>query len=95
MLFGKVINRGEKAEGTVPAAYNRSLRKFGKLYWPHLHFQLQDGLSFYYSAGLPIRFSNIKLDSNPNYSLMDSRPHMDAAKIPEGRISRGYYVSNN
>lgn len=61
---------------------------------PHLHFQLQDGLGSYDSAGLPIRFSNIQLNSHSIYGRMDSRPYMDLEKIPKGLITRGYNVSN-
>lgn len=62
---------------------------------PHLHFQLQDGPSFYFSAGLPIRFSNIKINKPSNYGCIDKRPCMDTQRILPGRITRGYNVSNN
>lgn len=62
---------------------------------PHLHFQLQDGPSFYFSAGLPIRFSNIKINRPSNYDCIDKRPCMDTQRILPGRITRGYNVSNN
>jgi hypothetical protein len=61
---------------------------------PHLHFQVQDGASFYHSAGIPIRFKNLKLNIQPNYLSMDPRPCMVIDKIPEGLITRGYRVSN-
>lgn len=61
---------------------------------PHLHFQLQNDRSFYYSAGLPIRFSNIKLITPSNYKNMDPRPNMDISKVGDGLITRGYQVSN-
>lgn len=60
---------------------------------PHLHFQLQNGQSFYSSAGLPIRFSNIYLSNPTNYENIDSRPRMDKTDIPDGMITRGYNVS--
>jgi hypothetical protein len=60
---------------------------------PHLHFQIQDGAGFYQSAGLPIKFTNRKLNLQPNYYSMDPRPCMDIDKIPEGLITRGYRVS--
>ncbi|MBV1757725.1 MAG: M23 family metallopeptidase [Dethiosulfatibacter sp.] len=62
---------------------------------PHLHFQLQDGPSFYDSAGLPIKFCNIKLETPLKYKNSDPRPNMESSKIPEGYITRGYNVSNN
>ena len=62
---------------------------------PHLHFQLQDGPSFYNNVGLPVRFSEIKLEVPLNYNKLDPRQTMDLNKIPEGYITRGYTVSNN
>ncbi len=61
---------------------------------PHLHFQLQNGRSFYYSAGLPIRFSKVNLSIPSNYKNIDPRPNMDISRVPEGLITRGYNVSN-
>lgn len=61
---------------------------------PHLHFQLQNGRSFYYSAGLPIRFSGVNLSVPLNYKNIDPRSNMDISKVPEGLITRGYNVSN-
>ncbi|MPW24184.1 peptidoglycan DD-metalloendopeptidase family protein [Alkalibaculum sp. M08DMB] len=60
---------------------------------PHLHFQLQTGQSFYNSAGLPIKFNNIKLTIAPNYKRFDHRLSMPKEQILEGYISRGYNVS--
>lgn len=62
---------------------------------PHLHFQLQDGADFYSSAGLPVRFFDIKLNNQPNYNIIDPRPYMAIKQIPEGLITRGYRVSQN
>lgn len=31
---------------------------------PHLHFQLNDGKSFFASAGLPVRFKNVLATGN-------------------------------
>ena len=59
---------------------------------PHLHFQLQTGQSFYSSAGLPLKFNNIKLAIAPNYEKYDHRPTMPKEQILEGYISRGYNV---
>ncbi|MBM7614338.1 M23 family metallopeptidase [Alkaliphilus hydrothermalis] len=61
---------------------------------PHLHFQLQAGKSFYSSAGLPIKFNNIKLTIVPNYERFDDRLSMPKEQILEGYISRGYNVSD-
>jgi hypothetical protein len=60
---------------------------------PHLHFQLQTGQSFYNSAGLPIKFNNIKCTVAPNYERFDHRVSMPKEQILEGYISRGYNVS--
>lgn len=62
---------------------------------PHLHFQLQDGKSFYSSLGLPILFQNIKLWKPFKYNKFDNRLHMSQDDIPQGRVSRGYKVSSN
>lgn len=59
---------------------------------PHLHFQIQNGRSFFSSAGLPIHFENIESMPQPGYSKYDPRP------IPafDGKfISRGQCVRNN
>jgi len=36
---------------------------------PHIHFQLQNGKSFFFSAGLPIMFSNIITENSIGYKL--------------------------
>lgn len=41
---------------------------------PHIHFQLQNGKSFFASAGLPIEFSDITITNNACYNLYDNRP---------------------
>lgn len=61
---------------------------------PHLHFQLQTGQSFYNSAGLPIKFKNIKLDDVPNYEKLDPRPHMPKEQILDGYVTRGFAFEN-
>jgi len=58
---------------------------------PHLHFQVQNGNSFFTSAGLPIHFENIEAISCPNYSKYDKRPLND---IDTDFISRGQSVNN-
>lgn len=58
---------------------------------PHVHFQVQNGKSFYHAAGLPIRFQDIEAVLQPKYDTYDSRP------IPtpsENFISRGQRVVN-
>ncbi len=46
---------------------------------PHLHFHLQEGISFYTSAGLPIEFIGINSFPAPNYAVYDPRPVSTAA----------------
>lgn len=62
---------------------------------PHLHFHLQDGRSFYTSAGLPIQFENISAVPFPNYASIDER---GVAEDTTGHyppyIARGLLVSN-
>ena len=60
---------------------------------PHLHFQVQNGKSFYSSAGLPIHFEIVAASPQPHYSVYDPRP------VPErdeetGFIARGQRVEN-
>ncbi|NBI06684.1 M23 family metallopeptidase [Senegalia massiliensis] len=61
---------------------------------PHLHFQLQNGESFYSSFGLPIMFKNIKLRVPLKYNEYDNRQYMKQIDIPSGRVTRGYNVSS-
>ncbi len=62
---------------------------------PHLHFQLQAGVSFYSSPGLPIEFINISANSTPDYELLDSREILvENTNTYPPYISRGQSVSN-
>jgi len=59
---------------------------------PHLHFQIQDGISFYTSAGLPIEFTDITISPAPNYSRYDRR--LTIPSTSSKYITRGQLVSN-
>lgn len=61
---------------------------------PHLHFHLQNGISFFTSAGLPIMFSNITSTPTPNYSAYDPRPSLSASLSSGKYIIRGQNVAN-
>ena len=65
---------------------------------PHLHFQLQNGKSFFASVGLPVSFVNIHAQEKANYSMADPRnPQKEVFKAPgESRvyIGRGLEVEN-
>jgi murein DD-endopeptidase MepM/ murein hydrolase activator NlpD len=68
---------------------------------PHIHFQLNDGKSFYTSAGLPIEFDNIKITENEFYRLYDNRPlpiknsGSISKELSSKYIRRGQTVENN
>ncbi len=40
---------------------------------PHIHFQIQQGKSFLFSAGLPIWFTNLKNHTSPDDTVHISR----------------------
>lgn len=61
---------------------------------PHLHFHLQDGESFYHSAGLPVEFEGIAAIPAPNYTAYDRRPIPSAGVLPGSYIVRGRNVLN-
>lgn len=61
---------------------------------PHLHFQLQDGTSFFSSAGLPIEFENISSAPMPNYSAYDPRPLPSITGFQGKYIVRGQNLAN-
>lgn len=58
---------------------------------PHLHFQVQNGKSFFNSAGLPVHFYNIDVVLQYGYNAYDPRP---VPAISKKFISRGQCVSN-
>lgn len=60
---------------------------------PHLHFQLQDNKSFFYSAGLPIQFDNISIETTVNYNHFDARQAADCSR-KDTHIARGQKVKN-
>ena len=64
---------------------------------PHLHFQLQEGRRFFFSATLPIAFSGISAQQKENYALLDPRPRKDNLETVGGQsyIGRGLEVENN
>ncbi len=61
---------------------------------PHLHFQLQNGVSFFTSAGLPVKFDQIIAEATPGYSELDPRPIPSAEGLSKSYILRGQTVSN-
>lgn len=62
---------------------------------PHLHFQLQNGQSFYSSVGLPIKFDSISVTSIDGYEKFDPRSHMKYEDIIKGYVTRGFSYKNN
>ena len=82
---GDVVSRGQ----TLAKCGNT-----GNSTEPHLHFQLQDGQSFFHSAGLPVKFKNVALDTLTNDQAIDARPTIPKEEIPEGYLTRGYIAYN-
>ena len=60
---------------------------------PHLHFQIQNGRDFFFSAGLPIHFEQIVVAPQEHYSEYDTRP-VPPETIETDYISRGQCVKN-
>ena len=61
---------------------------------PHLHFQVQNGKSFFTSVGLPIHFQSIQTESYSNYFLYDNRLITIESGTNNTFISRGLCVNN-
>ena len=63
---------------------------------PHVHFQLQDGKSFFLSSGLPIAFSNINAQAKTNYELADKRSCANNLQTVDNKtyIGRGLEVES-
>lgn len=61
---------------------------------PHLHFQIQNGKSFFNSVGLPIHFECIEAMPQPQYSTYDPRPIPKTASCEGDFILRGQCVEN-
>lgn len=60
---------------------------------PHLHFQIQNGKNFFFSAGLPIHFEQITVVPQEYYNEYDPRP-VPTDTYGASFISRGQCVSN-
>lgn len=61
---------------------------------PHLHFHVQEGRSFYTSAGLPIHFADIDANPAPGYAAIDPRPIPPVSELSKRFIMCGQNVSN-
>lgn len=63
---------------------------------PHIHFHLQDGISFFTSAGIPINFRNIIIWKKQGYDNYDKRKVSDLQEQTSEivQVSRGYQVRN-
>lgn len=82
---GDVVERGQ-----VVAACGNS----GNTSEPHLHFQVQNSPSFYFSAGLPIYFEHLCKRPSPNYEAYDPRPVATKNRDEAHHITRGQLVEN-
>jgi hypothetical protein len=64
---------------------------------PHIHFQLQNGKSFFLSAGLPISFVNIKAEESLGYKALSNlccEGNFQTACDNSSYIGRGLNVEN-
>ena len=63
---------------------------------PHIHYQLQNGTSFYYAEGIPVGFSDITAEKREIYSRMDTRKVNQklTQKDHVTYIERGWTVGN-
>ncbi|SFE60936.1 M23 family metallopeptidase [Peptostreptococcus sp. D1] len=61
---------------------------------PHLHFQIQNGESFYNSLGVPILFRDIYSFKINGYKRYDNRKYMNFEEIPKQRVTRGHAYAN-
>lgn len=82
------VSAGEKVCRGQPVALCGNT---GNTSEPHLHFQVQNDLNFFLSAGLPIHFENVEATPCPNYGSYEPRPIPDPV---DGYISRGQSVRN-
>lgn len=60
---------------------------------PHLHFQIQNGKDFFFSAGLPVHFEKIAVAPHEQYGKYDSRP-VPTESYGADFILRGQCVKN-
>ncbi|MCL2198264.1 MAG: M23 family metallopeptidase [Defluviitaleaceae bacterium] len=95
ILKGSItVKKGESVkQGDIIAKCGNS----GNSSEPHIHFQLQDGKSFFLSAGLPIAFSGITAQEKENYNVLDTRPCNNNLEIAGDKtfIGRGLEVCND
>lgn len=64
---------------------------------PHIHFHIQNRKGFVLSAGLPVKFKNIKVQKVKEYKNYDPRPtesKFDYSTYQNRYIHRGLLVSN-
>lgn len=65
------VKKGQRVRRGEPIAH---CGNSGNSTEPHLHFQVQNGKSFYHSAGLPIHFEHVNVGPQPGYESYDPRP---------------------
>lgn len=81
-------------DSVIRGQYIASCGNTGNSTEPHLHFQVQCGEDFFGSYTYPILFQEINRKPCAPFQSMDPRPVPKEEELGEGRIARGYLVSN-
>ena len=85
-----LVEKGQKVkQGDIIAKCGNS----GNSSEPHLHFQVQKGVSFCFSAGVPVKFDNFTSELLPKYENIYKRA-VSTDELHKGFLTRGYVVKS-